>query len=172
MSIRALVARLSALGRRDAIDAELAEEIAEHIRLAAEEKQARGLSPRDALDAARREFGNPTLARESSREAWRWPAIDAFAADLRFGVRMLRKRWVTTAVAIGALGLAIGVPSAWRCSGQSDPHRRATINCRSRCPSSASGSAPRIKRASPVSPGRRASTCRRGTHRRECPRRS
>jgi predicted permease len=111
MSVRALLSRLRALGRRRIIDSELAEEIAEHLQLATEEKQAAGLSSRDARDAARREFGNPTLVRESSADAWGWPALDALAADLRFGLRVMRKHWISTTVAIAALGVAIGVTS-------------------------------------------------------------
>jgi len=112
MSFRAVLSRFTALRRRRAIDAELAEEIDTHLALAADERRAAGFSERDARLAARKAFGNPTLARQSSREAWQWPAFDSLAADLRFGARVLRRHWAATAVAIGALGIGIGVTSA------------------------------------------------------------
>ncbi|MFI5229035.1 MAG: ADOP family duplicated permease [Gemmatimonadales bacterium] len=112
MSLRAVLSRLAALRRRQTIDVELAEEIDTHLALAAETKRAAGLDAHDARLAARREFGNPTLARESSSAAWAWPAADSLVADVRFGARMLRKHWAATAVAVGALGIGIGVTSA------------------------------------------------------------
>src|SRR6185437_5178590 len=112
MSLRAALSRLAALRRRGAIDAELAEEIETHLELAAAEKRASGLSEQDARLAARRAFGNPTLARESSRAAWQWSRAETLATDLRFGTRVLRRHWAATAVAIGSLGIGIGVTSA------------------------------------------------------------
>lgn len=112
MSIRAIISRIRSLGQQAAIDEELAAEIDEHLRLVAEAKIAAGVVPSMAYEAARREFGNVTLARQSSREEWGWPALDAFIADVRFGARVLRKHWASTLVATGALGIGIGVTTA------------------------------------------------------------
>ncbi len=112
MTVRGFISRLLALRRRAEIDADLAEEIEEHIRIAAEGKAASGVSWDAAYDAARREFGNPTLARERSRETWSWPAIDRLIADLRFGLRIAAKHRASTLVAIASLGVGIGVTSA------------------------------------------------------------
>jgi predicted permease len=112
MSLRAFLSRLLALHRRSAIDAELAEEIEEHLRLAAQTKITAGVPPNAAYDAARRAFGNPTLVRESSRQAWGWPALETWLGDLQFGWRMARKHRVSTVVAIASLGVGIGATSA------------------------------------------------------------
>jgi putative ABC transport system permease protein len=112
MSIRALITRLRALHRRSAIDAELAEEIEEHLHLEEQANVERGMAPADARAAARRAFGNPTLVRESSTEAWRWLSLDTLLTDLRIGGRLALKHRVSTVVAITSLGVGIGITSA------------------------------------------------------------
>jgi predicted permease len=112
VTIRALWSRLRALPRRRAIDAELAEEIRAHLALDSDERIAAGMSPADAQAAARREFGNPTLAREASRDRWTWPRLEELNTDVRFGVRMLRRNALSSGAAIVALGVAIGTTAA------------------------------------------------------------
>ena len=124
MSLRDLLIRVLSFGRRDAIDAELAEEIAEHLRCAEDANRAAGMSARDARDAARRAFGNPTLARESSRASWGFAALDTWLGDIRFGARVLRKYWTSTLVAVLALGVGIGAATAAVSSLDAVYHRR------------------------------------------------
>src|SRR6266571_1998465 len=54
---------------------------------------------------SRKEFGNPLLLRERSREAWGWSWLDRFGQDLRFGARLLRKSpaLAFTAIAVQVL---------------------------------------------------------------------
>src|SRR5258705_3495035 len=65
------------------------------------------MSRKEATYTARREFGNVTLIEEDSRNAWRWPSIEDFFMDLRFGARMLRKNPGFAAVTIVTLALGI-----------------------------------------------------------------
>ena len=59
-------------GRRAARERELSREIEWHLKEIAEEREADGLSPRQAADAARRDFGNDALVREDTRQVWGW----------------------------------------------------------------------------------------------------
>src|SRR5207342_254318 len=62
--------------------------------------------------AARREFGNITLIEEDSRTAWGWTALESFFADIRYGLRSMRRNPGFTALAILSLALGIGANTA------------------------------------------------------------
>jgi hypothetical protein len=83
--------RLRMWSGREQFDRDLQEEMRLHIDLRGQEQVERGLPPDEARAAAQRRFGNSTLLRELSRDAWGWTWLEQFAQDIRYGVRnMLR----------------------------------------------------------------------------------
>ena len=100
---------LKQLFLRRRIYGDLSEEITEHLREKIEELVTSGMPRKEAVAAARREFGNVTLIEEDSRTVWRWAALEDFFMDLRFGLRMLAKSPIFTVVAVLTLGFGIGL---------------------------------------------------------------
>jgi hypothetical protein len=87
MSPRILIRRLRALFS----DPQLEEEIATHISLLAAEYERRGMTPEEARRTALRQFGGATQVHETYRDQLRLPLFDAFAQDLAYAWRQLRK---------------------------------------------------------------------------------
>ncbi len=81
--------------------------IQEHLDERVDELVEEGMLRDDAERIARRDFGNVTLLRERSREAWQWQRLESLLADLKHVFRRLGRSpgFATTVV----LTLAIGI---------------------------------------------------------------
>ncbi|MGZ3638725.1 MAG: ABC transporter permease, partial [Ktedonobacterales bacterium] len=88
------------------------EEIREHIALLENRYAAQGMSKRDAARAARRQFGNVTRLKERQRALRGILSPAEWWQDVRFGMRMLRKRPMSNAAVVLALALGIGMNAA------------------------------------------------------------
>src|SRR5882757_2304749 len=93
-------------------DEVLDEEVREHIALLEKRYQAQGMSAPEATRAARRQFGNVTVLKERQRAQRGILSPTEWWRDVRFGMRMLAKRPVSSAAVVLALALGIGLNSA------------------------------------------------------------
>jgi len=103
-----LMRRAGYLGRRGQFERELDDEVRFHLEARAEELQREGLTEREAMDRARREFGSRARIQEDSRTAWQFQWIEDFWRDLVYGARAFAKHPGFTAVAILSLGIGVG----------------------------------------------------------------
>jgi predicted permease len=112
MNPREFWARLATWIRRPALERNLAAELDAHLELSARELEAEGLSTIAATTEARRRFGSLARAREASRDAWGFPALDGLARDIRQAVRGLVRSPIYSATIVLMLALGIGANTA------------------------------------------------------------
>jgi predicted permease len=105
---RAVYLRLRAIFGRQKLNDDMQAEMREHLDRATQRLIARGMSPRDARLAARREFGNLTVIQDDAGDARgaRW--VDALTGDLRFALRYFARHKATVAIIVVVLALGTG----------------------------------------------------------------
>ncbi|MGA2212853.1 MAG: ABC transporter permease [Bryobacteraceae bacterium] len=111
-AIRVFLRRLGGLFRSERLESDMDAEFEFHLENEVAENLRRGMSPDDALAAARRRFGGVSQMKEAYRDAHSLPFLQVFWQDLRFSSRMLRRNPGSSILAILCLTIGIGATTA------------------------------------------------------------
>ncbi len=107
-SLRVSLARIRGIFGSSRREAELSDEIRDHLNRLESEHIARGLSPDDARLAARKAFGGVDQVRAAHRDQRGLPFLYDLVQDLRFAFRLMWRDRATASLAVATLALTIG----------------------------------------------------------------
>src|SRR4051812_11495798 len=109
---RHIAAGIRDLVRREKTESELNEELTAYVQSVADAKVQAGATPEEALRSARVELGGMESVKDEVRAVGWESALEIFVQDVRYGVRMLLKAPLFTAVALTTIAIGIGANTA------------------------------------------------------------
>jgi len=107
-----IVHRIRALFLRDRLDQELAEELRFHLEQQIAEDIASGMNPEQARADALKNLGGIEQLKEECRDSRGVRFIQDFVQDLRYGLRLITRTPVLSAVIVTILAIGIGSATA------------------------------------------------------------